>query len=78
MYRHWRVNRMNFKARHVTKNLGQLFLERPYLLPDDWRTRAGRGESEQAATTVRDYVAGMTDRFALDEHARLTDPAMPT
>jgi dGTPase len=78
MYRHWRVNRMNFKARHVTKILGQLFLERPYLLPDDWRTRAGRAESEQAATTVRDYVAGMTDRFALDEHARLTDPAMPT
>jgi dGTPase len=78
MYRHWRVNRMTHKARHVTKILGSLFLERPDLLPDDWRTRAGRPESEQAATTVRDYVAGMTDRFALDEYARLIDPAMPT
>jgi dGTPase len=78
MYRHWRVNRMNHKARHVTKILGGLFLERPYLMPDDWRTRAGRGETEQAAMAVRDYVAGMTDRFALDEFARLTDPAMPT
>jgi dGTPase len=78
MYRHWRVNRMTHKAKHVTKILGSLFLERPDLLPDDWRTRAGRPESEQAATTVRDYVAGMTDRFALDEYARLIDPAMPT
>jgi dGTPase len=69
---------MNHKARHVTKILGGLFLERPYLMPDDWRTRAGRGETEQAAMAVRDYVAGMTDRFALDEFARLTDPAMPT
>jgi dGTPase len=77
MYRHWRVNRMTHKARHVTKILGSLFLERPDLLPDDWRTRAGRPETEQAATTVRDYVAGMTDRFALDEYSRLIDPAMP-
>jgi dGTPase len=79
MYRHWRVNRMTHKAKMVTKALGTLFLERPYLLPDDWRERAGaKAETEQAATAVRDYVAGMTDRFALDEYARLTDPSVPT
>ncbi|MDE8347356.1 MAG: deoxyguanosinetriphosphate triphosphohydrolase [Acidocella sp.] len=77
MYRHWRVNRMSHKARMVTKALGGLFLERPYLLPDDWRARAGKPESEAAAMAVRDYVAGMTDRFALDEYARLTDPSVP-
>ncbi len=77
MYRHWRVNRMTHKAKRVTKALGSLFLERPYLLPDDWRQRAGKAETEQAATVVRDYVAGMTDRFALDEYARLTDPSVP-
>jgi dGTPase len=78
MYRHWRVNRMSHKARMVTKSLGTLLLERPYLLPDDWRERAGKPESEQAAAAVRDYVAGMTDRYALDEYARLTDPSVPT
>jgi dGTPase len=77
MYRHWRVNRMTHKAKMVTKSLGTLLLERPYLLPDDWRERAGKPETEQAAAAVRDYVAGMTDRYALDEYARLTDPSVP-
>ena len=77
MYRHWRVNRMTHKARLVTTELGILLLERPYLLPDDWRVSAGEPGSAQAATVVRDYVAGMTDRYALDEYARLTDPAVP-
>jgi dGTPase len=69
---------MTHKARMVTKSLGTLLLERPDLLPDDWRARAGKPESEQAAAAVRDYVAGMTDRYALDEYARLTDPSVPT
>ncbi len=77
MYRHWRVNRMTHKAQVVTAELGRLLLERPYLLPDDWRVRAGEPGSAQAAMAVRDYVAGMTDRYALDEYARLTDPAVP-
>jgi dGTPase len=77
MYRHWRVNRMTHKAQMVTKALGRLLLEQPKLLPDDWRDRAGKAETEQAAVVVRDYVAGMTDRYALDEYARLTDPSVP-
>jgi dGTPase len=77
MYRHWRVNRMTHKAQIVTKALGALFLERPDLLPGDWRARAGQADSAEAAVAVRDYVAGMTDRFALDEYARLTDPSVP-
>ena len=77
MYRHWRVNRMSHKAQMVTKALGKLLLEQPRLLPDDWRDRAGKAETEQAAVVVRDYVAGMTDRYALDEYARLTDPSVP-
>jgi len=77
MYRHWRVNRMTHKAKGVTKALGSLLLERPYLMPDDWRDRAGEAERKQAAGVVRDYVAGMTDRFALEEYARLTDPSVP-
>jgi len=46
----------------------------PGLLPDDWRGRAGDVPGNQrVASTVCDYIAGMTDRFALDEHLRLTD-----
>lgn len=78
MYRHWRVNRQSHKAQHVTRTLAGLLLRHPELLPGDWRERAGRkGETAQAAEVVRDYVAGMTDRYALDEFSRLTDPAVP-
>jgi dGTPase len=78
MYRHWRVNRQSHKAQHVTKTLATLLLHHPELLPGDWRERAGRkGDTAQAAAVVRDYVAGMTDRYALDEFSRLTDPAVP-
>ncbi|HVC60967.1 MAG TPA: deoxyguanosinetriphosphate triphosphohydrolase [Acetobacteraceae bacterium] len=73
MYRHWRVNRMTTKARRLTEELFRLLHADPSLLPDDWRARAGEGGTHRAATVVGDYVAGMTDRYAMDEHRRLTD-----
>jgi dGTPase len=76
MYRHWRVNRMTAKARRLTEELFRLLLADPSLLPDDWRARAGEAGLPRAATTVGDYVAGMTDRYAMDEHRRLTDLAV--
>jgi dGTPase len=78
MYRHWRVNRMSHKAQGVTKTLGSLLLAKPELLPDDWRVLAGKGSTQQAAIAVRDYVAGMTDRYAMQEYARLMDPGVPS
>ena len=74
MYRHWRVNRMTSKARHVTEDLFGLLHADVSLLPDGWRSLAGEGDGPRAALTVADYIAGMTDRFALEEHRRLTDP----
>ncbi len=74
MYRHWRVNRMTSKSRRVTEALFTLLHQDPSLLPDGWRTLAGQGDAKRAAGVVCDYIAGMTDRFALDEHRRLTDP----
>ncbi|MDD2878586.1 MAG: deoxyguanosinetriphosphate triphosphohydrolase [Acidiphilium sp.] len=74
MYRHWRVNRMTHKVEAVVRDMATLFLDRPDLLRDDWRDRAGKPNTDQTAEVVRDYIAGMTDRFALDEHRRLTDP----
>jgi dGTPase len=76
MYRHWRVNRMTTKARRLTEALFGLFLADPGLLPNEWRARAGEAGSLRAAITVTDYIAGMTDRFAMDEHRRLTDIAI--
>ena len=73
MYRHWRVNRMSAKARRLTEELYRLLHADPSLLPDDWRARAGEGGTQRSATIVGDYVAGMTDRYAMDEHRRLTD-----
>ncbi len=74
MYRHWRVNRMTAKARRVTEALFMLLHGDTSLLPDGWRARAGAVSDARAAGVVADYIAGMTDRFALDEHLRLTDP----
>ncbi len=73
MYHHWRVNRMTTKARRLTEELFRLLHADPSLLPDDWRARAGEAGTQRAATTVGDYVAGMTDRYAMDEYRRLTD-----
>jgi dGTPase len=77
MYRHWRVNRMTAKARRLTGELFSLLLADTSLLPDEWRGRAGEPGTLRAATTVTDYVAGMTDRYARDEHRRLTDLSVP-
>jgi dGTPase len=80
MYRHPRVNRMASKARRVVRELFRLFLAEPDCLPCEWAMPPalppGAGEAERARL-VADYLAGMTDRFALDEHRRLFDPYAP-
>ena len=72
MYRHYRVNRMSSKARRVVRELFRLFLAEPECLPGEWRAAQGAADAERARI-VADYLAGMTDRFALDEHRRLFD-----
>ena len=72
MYRHYRVNRMSSKARRIVGELFRLFLAEPECLPPEWRAPDGAGPAE-TARIVADYLAGMTDRFALDEHRRLFD-----
>jgi dGTPase len=71
VYRHYKVNRMARKAGRLVSELCQAFLEAPQCLPDGWRERAGAAGDAQTAAVVRDYVAGMTDRFALAEHERM-------
>ncbi|HEV7456302.1 MAG TPA: deoxyguanosinetriphosphate triphosphohydrolase [Roseococcus sp.] len=74
MYRHFRVNRATQKSKRVVQILFQLLHGGPQMLPEEWRARAGEAGSPQAAETVGDYIAGMTDRYALEEYRRLTDP----
>ncbi|MDX6751762.1 deoxyguanosinetriphosphate triphosphohydrolase [Geminicoccaceae bacterium 1502E] len=71
MYHHYKVNRMTLKAQRIVRDLVEVFLSAPQCLPDRWRASAGAPGSAATALAVRDYIAGMTDRYALDEHDRL-------
>jgi dGTPase len=73
MYRHYKVNRMTSKARRVVGDLFQIFLDEPNCLPAEWYGRADGPRTQRTARLVADYIAGMTDRFALKEHRRLFD-----
>ncbi|HJV53256.1 MAG TPA: deoxyguanosinetriphosphate triphosphohydrolase [Noviherbaspirillum sp.] len=67
LYRHYQVNRMTSKARRIIRELFESFMQEPALLPPDYQVV---GEQAQARK-VADYIAGMTDRYAMREHRRL-------
>jgi dGTPase len=67
LYRHHRVLRMMTKAQRIVRALFEAFLDQPQLLPEDYRRE---GHNEQARA-ISDYVAGMTDRYAVQEYRRL-------
>ena len=71
MYRHWRVNRTRSQARRMLAEMFQLFMGEPDVLPAEWYGRT-QGRSEAGvARVVCDYIAGMTDRYAIEEHRKL-------
>jgi dGTPase len=71
MYRHQKVNQMTANARHVVRDLFEAYMGTPGHLPGDWRLQGELQGDSGKARVVADYIAGMTDRFALEEHARL-------
>lgn len=71
MYRHYRVNRMTSKAKRVVRELFELFLGEPEVLPPDWQQGTDGAGGRATASIVCDYIAGMTDRFAIEEHRSL-------
>lgn len=73
MYRHHRVNRMMSQARRIVRELFALFMSEPETLPPPWRDRAKATglDMTRRARVVCDYIAGMTDTYAIDEHRRL-------
>jgi dGTPase len=71
LYRHYRVIRMAEKARRVIHDLFEVYADSPRQLPPSFSTRLA---AEGMPRVVCDYIAGMTDRFALEEHRKLFDP----
>jgi len=82
VYRHYKVRRMTAKARRVVRELFDAFFGDPSLMPDEHKATGARLEAAQGpagrARAVADYIAGMTDRYAILEHRRLFDPAERT
>jgi dGTPase len=78
LYRHYRVHRMSGKARRIIHDLFQAFMDDIRLLPPEHRHKARQREQENGEAgrgrAVADYIAGMTDRYAITEHQRLFDP----
>ncbi|MFP4519699.1 MAG: deoxyguanosinetriphosphate triphosphohydrolase [Oceanicaulis sp.] len=71
MYLHWKVKRMKEKGKHVVRDLFAAFLADPMLLPTPVQNSADGPHGESTARAVCDYIAGMTDRFAVEEHGKL-------
>ena len=70
LYRHYHVNRMMNKARHVIEELFDTFVRDKNLLPPEYRIE---NNDEQQKRRIADYIAGMTDRFAMSEYKHLFD-----
>jgi dGTPase len=71
MYRHYRVVRMGDKAGRIIRDLFQSYISEPESLPPRYQERIPQ---DGVPRVVCDYIAGMTDRFALEEHRKLFDP----
>jgi len=82
VYRHYKVLRMTSKARRVLQQLFEAFFKDVSLMPTEYRDAASKAESVQGAAgrarAVADYIAGMTDRYAILEHRRLFEPGERT
>jgi dGTPase len=72
-YRHPRVMRMAGKAQRLLTELFHAYLEEPLQLPFEIQARISRGP-DSAERVICDYLAGMTDRYAISEHKKLFDP----
>jgi dGTPase len=82
MYRHYRVNRARSQARRILAEMFGLFMAEPETLPPEWAGRVQdairSGDDPRRARAVCDYIAGMTDRYAIEEHKKLfsLDPTL--
>ena len=73
MYRHYKVNRSMSKAQRIVTDLFELLHREPDLLPTEWQEGCDGAGGLKTSRRVCDFIAGMTDRFAIEEHRRLFD-----
>lgn len=80
LYQHFRVRRMSLKANRTVHRLFSTFSKDMYLLPPQYQEKIGQCRDVAAccARIIADYIAGMTDRYAIQEYARLFDPGEST
>lgn len=72
MYNHYKVNRMSANAKKIVSDLFDFFLENPNCLPDYWKVKYDDiTNQKELAILICEYIAGMTDRFAIQEHQQL-------
>lgn len=78
LYRHYRVQRMSRKAKQLIGEQFEAYMDDPRLLPNKYQNRLKKMEAERGvdgrARAIADYIAGMTDRYAIAEHDRLFNP----
>ena len=73
MYRHPRVARVMAQAEGVVRDLFARYSAHPGDMPEEWSDGLADADEATRARRIADFIAGMTDRFALVEHARLFD-----
>jgi len=73
MYRHEKVEEIMDRARRVVRALFDAYMNDPKLLPQNWQEEAHPADTPRYARQVCDFIAGMTDRYALEQHKRLFD-----
>jgi dGTPase len=73
MYRHADVMRVRGQAEQLVRDLFDSFMDKPDSLPEEWSIRVNHRDKGEQAREICDYIAGMTDRYAMLEHRRLFD-----
>ncbi len=72
-YTHPKIARIMASAQDVLRDLFRYYLKHPEMLPEEWRRSLDSGDKSQRARVTCDFIAGMTDRFAIETHKRLFD-----
>jgi dGTPase len=73
VYRNFKVNRITSKTKKIIQDLFAHFMSYPTSLPQNWQQEVNVRNEQQLAVQITDYIAGMTDRFAVDEHKKIFD-----
>ena len=74
MYKHYEINRMTSKAKRIVSDLFNIYYQEADCLPNEWRLNYEKAKNSFSRNRIiTDYIAGMTDRFAINEHMKLFD-----